>query len=240
MLITVVADKQHAHEAAACKCSILRHSPDATVLHFAPEFGPAEFSVNAKSWGAYCLAMKPIAMLTAMDTHPNEPFVYCVDSDLFFLQPPEAVPFGSDLDMLVTPGPGVTLASSQHPMVNSGFVGARNSARGRALLDWWQTRCKDCSTWMGPTSPEGYLERAMHELDGVGMCEHPGVNLARWNKQGEITLEEGVPYYKGVPIICFHCQAFDRRCENKTGGPISPDVVDVIYPLYERLLAETA
>lgn len=215
--------------------SIGRRCPDAIIRRVCPVPAPM---MQAESWGAYCLGRKPSAMLEALDSHPEEDIVYCADSDMFFLRSPEEVPFPESADLLVTPGPGVTLHSDQHPMVNSGFVGVRNTPRGRELLGWWHTRCQERCTWLGSTSPEGYLARALRELDGVKMCEHPGVNLARWNKLGPITVEDGMPCYGGRPIICFHCQAFDPRCDNKTGGPVSQDIVDTIYPLYEQLLTE--
>jgi len=135
-------------------------------------------------------------------------------------------------------------ADTSSGIFNAEFVSFANDETGRACVESWRENCID---WCygraedGKWSNQGYLEDWPDRYDDVRIIDHPGVGLARWNRETHSLSEDGGEVrVDGEPLIFYHFSNLQRLTQNVWKPPIL-DLTDIeqslIYePYLEALL----
>jgi hypothetical protein len=198
---------------------------------------------NNRHWCGYTQTCKTFIPSYVMEKYGEETLIY-VDSDMLFWN--IWTPVIRELENI-----SFLVTSREHPVTvqgrfNGGFFACKNDQNSAAFFDWWQAQCIEWCLWEpgpgGRFAEEGYLNIIYDEpnkFSGVGVCSHPGVNLARWNIKKHIIekIDDNIIVDEKYKLICFHYQSF-RFFPDKLEGPnISDDLIEMIYrPYYEKLL----
>jgi len=108
------------------------------------------------------------------------------------------------------------VASLHYGTFNLGFLGLKNDASARMVVDWWADRlerwCHDRLD-IGVFVDQKWFNLAPCYFEGVGILRHPGMNVASWNiSQRHIDiLGSGDITVNGEPLGFYHF--------TKIGGP---------------------
>ncbi|MCC7165189.1 MAG: glycosyltransferase family 4 protein [Anaerolineae bacterium] len=96
---------------------------------------------------------------------------------------------------------------------NSGFVGVKYDAAGRAFVSWWRNRLYDGSrveVARGLFVDQSWLDLAPGMFEGVHILRDPGCNIAYWNLYSRrIEFRDGGVCVNGEPGYFFHFSGFD-------------------------------
>lgn len=175
-----------------------------------------------------------------------------LDADLFFFDDPQLV-----VDALGTDSVGiiehrypasVEKKLAKYGRFNVGWVGFRDDANGRAVLDWYASSCLEwCSDTPadGKYADQGYLNW-FPDFDGVRILENPGFNLAPWNTRRHRIVAHphlNLPVsVDGSDLVFFHVHGL-RRVGNRYvtaqlvyGAPASDGLMKSVYVPYVRAL----
>lgn len=225
--------------ALALQRSIAAHTPNATFAFFciddaaatllrdlAPSkawiVAPAEFetarllAVKPRlKLNEYCWTCKPFALHHALDRDAGIDWAVWLDADMFTFgdldSPLRALP---DANVALTPHSFTPEFAAYEPEVgryNAGYVAFRNSADGRAALEWWTQRClEECSA--KPVNDTYADQKYLNELPtlfpAVAELSSLAMNAAPWNILGKTVGHDGTgPTMSGVPLLLYHYQA---------------------------------
>jgi hypothetical protein len=166
----------------------------------------------------YYFTCTPGWMLHVSEREPAAAWITYLDGDLYFFGSPD--PIYSELEgaaAAIVPHrfTAKLLGLRRYGTYNVGWVGARNDARGVAILKWWRERCIEwCFDYAdgGRFADQGYLDQFPIRFTDVAIVDHPGANLAPWNIGGyDITFRDNQVLVDGrSPLIFFHFQGMRR------------------------------
>lgn len=219
----------------------LEREPFASVLRI-PDLGIEEWRSWAFGHGVVelCTAAKPFAFRELMQRHRAERFFY-FDPDLVFFSRCDAL-FDRLQDASILLTPHVTrpdedpeavmdneISSMAHGIYNLGFLGLRDDARGRGLVDWWCRRlrhfCHD-DIPRGLFTDQRWMDFAPAFFDGCEVVRDPEFNVATWNystRRLSGSLRDGF-LVDGRPLGFHHYTGFDsganRRMLEKYAGDV--------------------
>jgi lipopolysaccharide biosynthesis glycosyltransferase len=134
------------------------------------------------------------------------------------------------------------IVSLRHGVYNLGFLGARLTAQGRRIIDWWANRLIDyCYDEVGSGlfTDQKWMDLAPALFDDVGIVRDPEYNVATWNlthRQATGRVPDNV-LVNGKPLVFYHFSGFDRGAYLATlerYGKHSP----VLFELRDWYLAE--
>jgi hypothetical protein len=207
----------------------------------------------SRSTVEYYFTCSPAWMLYVADREAGAEWVTYLDSDLFFFDSPEAI-----YDELVSASVAIIphrytarIAKMQkHGIYNVGWVGARNDAEGRRVMDWWRGKCIEwCHDYVDGErfADQGYLNAFPTLSPRVRVIENVGANLAPWNIgnhriaqiDGRLMIDEK------TPLIFFHFQGLKKdlgffvfNSHRLYRAPFSTEVRQHIYkPYVDELLS---
>lgn len=166
-----------------------------------------------RSRAEYIFTMTPHLIRYAIDhfAAPDEIVAY-LDADLFFFQSGQAV-----ATALGTGSVGIIphrypkrleAKLAKYGTYNVGWLGFRNDARGRSVLDWYSTATIDWCADVpenGRYADQGYLDE-FHRFAGVRVLDSAGFNLAPWNAaRHELSVgSHGELLADREPLVFFH------------------------------------
>lgn len=202
----------------------------------------------------YFFTCSPVLPACVFDREPSADVVTYLDSDLWFLHPPDA--------LFEELGDGST-AIIEHDFTpdqrhrekfgrfNVGWIGFRRTRDGLACLDWWRERCLEwCHDRVddGRFADQGYLDEWPRRFAGVRILKHPGANLAPWNIRGREVRWKGDAWtVNGRPLIFFHFHGFREVRQglydtalSYYGAAGSRDLTEHLFRPYLRELTEAA
>lgn len=204
----------------------------------------------------YYFTCTPLIIRYVMNklSSPGAVAIY-LDADLYFFDNPDIVvdALGNDSVGIIEhryPA-SVEKKLAKYGRFNVGWVGFRDDAQGRAVLDWYAARCLEwCSDTPtdGKYADQGYLNW-FPNFDGVRILDDPGFNLAPWNtRRHKIELwcnaTEGI-VVDGSPLVFFHVHGLRRvgshyvTAQLVYGAPASYDLMRGVYgPYVEALEAQ--
>ncbi len=162
----------------------------------------------------YCWTCTPYVIAHVLDRLGEDVCVY-IDADLYFYEDPVALL--EELDghsVLITPhwyAPRYNVAE-KFGVYCVQFVAFRNTAAGRATLEWWRAACRD---WCynrredGKFGDQKYLDDWPERFEGVRVLSHRGGGVAPWNvQQYSIEAADGqlaIAFEaKSYPIVFYH------------------------------------
>jgi hypothetical protein len=175
-----------------------------------------------------------------------------LDADLFFFDDPEAVveALGDDSVGIIEHRYPASIEKklAKYGRFNVGWVGFRDDARGRVVLDWYAASCLDwCSDTPadGKYADQGYLNW-FPDFDGVRVLDNPGFNLAPWNtRRHRIELSSDSSksvVVDGQGLVFFHVHGLRRvgshyvTAQLVYGAQASSDLMRGIYVPYVEAL----
>lgn len=110
------------------------------------------------------------------------------------------------------------IASLKHGVFNLGFLGVRNDAAGRAVIDWWSERlrlfCYDDIPG-GLFTDQRWMDLAPCFFDDIKVIRDPGFNVATWNLSRRVvsgSREQGIRV-NDVPLGFYHFSGFDSGAQ---------------------------
>lgn len=216
-------------------------------------FDPQLKSVEpSRSRVEYYFTCSPCLPRYLMEVEGVEEITY-LDSDLCFFSSPEQV-FDElgDGSVAIVPHRFSACAARSHAKFgryNVGWLTFRNSADGRACLEWWRAMCIDwCYDRAEETryADQKYLDYFEERFAGVCSIANPGANLAPWNAAGcKVTYDVTGVRVDGHPLVFFHFQGL-RRVALGTydsnlagyGARMTPALRHGVFEPYLRLLRE--
>lgn len=198
----------------------------------------------------YCWTCKPVVLRHALDQDSALDWAVWLDADMFVFGDLDGAFTGlGDANVAVTPHAFSLPEFKQHePVVgkfNAGCVGFRNSAQGRAALDWWLARCLEGCPAVpvdGRYADQKYLDEIPLRFTGAAAL-HAGVNAAPWNIFGRaLESREGRVFIAEQPLLLYHFQGlrvirrwlFDLYAALR---PLPPTARRLIYRPYTAALA---
>ena len=97
---------------------------------------------------------------------------------------------------------------------NAGYIGVRNTAQGRAALDWLAAMTEKHAfnrPREGMCGDQRWLDLAPALFPGLTICRHPGANVGYWNlHERPLSRDaEGRPQAAGEPLMFFHFSGYD-------------------------------
>lgn len=159
----------------------------------------------------YYFTCTPALVRTVLDTVGEGESVTYVDGDLFFFGSPAALHAALAAGAVsITPHRFTARLKplERFGLYNVGWLGARNTAAGRAVIDWWRARCIE---WCYDQLSEGrfgdqkYLDSFTTLFPGVVVLDQPGCNLAPWNlARGQLGAQGNRLTVAGSPLVFFH------------------------------------
>ncbi|MET4801618.1 hypothetical protein [Bradyrhizobium sp. LB11.1] len=185
-------------------------------------------------------------MLYVLKKEPNAEWITYLDGDLYFYQSPEVV-FDELKDASVA-----IIAHRYAPNLkqrrsfgtyNVGWVGMRNDPDGRAVVQWWRTKCIEwCYDHVDGSryADQGYLDSFSALSPRVKSVDNIGANLAPWNIANyRIDFRGGRVMVDQTPLVFFHFQGlrtagrwFIFNSHRVFGAPLSRVTRNHIYRLY--------
>jgi hypothetical protein len=159
----------------------------------------------------YYFTCTPKLPLYVLDRNPHLERVFYVDADFYFFSPAQAMieEMGAGSIYIVEHRfPEALRSLEQFGRFNVGVLGFRNDIEGRRCLAQWR---EQCNTWCydrledGKFADQKYLDQWPNDFQGVVISQHPGINVAPWNKS-RFTLDcrGHRPHVDGQPVVCFH------------------------------------
>lgn len=191
-------------------------------------------------------------MLYVLEREPRAEWITYLDGDLYFYQSPEVV-FDELKDASIA-----IIAHRYAPNLerrrsfgtyNVGWVGMRNDLDGRAVVQWWRTKCIEwCYDYVDGDryADQGYLDSFSTLSPRVKSIENIGANLAPWNIANyRIDFRGDMVMVDQKPLIFFHFQGlrtagrwFMFNSHRVFGAPFSHVTRNYIYrPYVSDLLA---
>jgi hypothetical protein len=170
-----------------------------------------QLAKTTRSIVEYYFTCTPSLPLYILRRNPDLERVFYVDADIYF--------FSSISAILEEMGRGsVYIVKHRFPrelrwlerwgQYNVGILGFSNDAAGLRCLESWRSQCL---AWCydrfedGKFADQKYLDAWPESQAGVVVSEHPGVNLAPWNKTCyRLETIHGVPHVAGRPVVCYH------------------------------------
>jgi hypothetical protein len=183
-----------------------------------------------------------------LDRHPDIGRILYIDADFAFFSSADSVldEWGDGSVYLVGHRYPESLRDlERHGKFNVGILGFRNDAEGRRCLEDWRRRC---NAWCydriedGKYADQKYLDAWPNSFRGVVVSQHPGVNVAPWNRTlyrlGE---RDEVPYVDGHPLVCYHFHGLKlyrfglvEPQPAHFGGKLDTDWIRLVYAPYLR------
>jgi hypothetical protein len=220
------------------------------------EFEAADAEVAAtrpqRSTIEYYFTLTPAWMLFVLDREADADWVTYLDGDLYFYVSPEPI-YGELQSASVAIIPHRYTAKNiwlkKFGTYNVGWVGVRNDADGRRVIEWWRQKCIEwCHDYVDGDrfADQGYLDAFGGLSPRVKVIENIGANLAPWNiGHYRIGLADGAVRVDDQPLIFFHFQGLrkDLRCfffnrHRQYRAPFSAETRRYIYkPHVNELLA---
>lgn len=170
---------------------------------------------TGRSRAEYIFTLGPTFLREVLRTQtgPGDVLVY-LDADLYFFDSP-----GVAIEHMGAASVGIiehrypkkiAAKLEKYGRFNVGWVGFRNDASGRTVLDWWAQSCLewcyDTPLADGRYADQGYLND-FPKFDGVKVLESPGFNLAPWNTDSHhLEATENGLRVDGDPLTFFHFQ----------------------------------
>jgi hypothetical protein len=207
----------------------------------------------SRSTVEYYFTCSPAWMLFVLDREQDAEWVTYLDSDLLFFDSPEPIydELSSAAVAIIPHRYTARIAKMRkHGIYNVGWVGVRNDAEGRRVIDWWRRKCIEwCHDYVDGDrfADQGYLNAFPALSQRVKVIENVGANLAPWNiGNHRIALIGGrVMIDENIPLIFFHFQGVkkDLGCfvfnsHRLYRAPFSADVRHHLYkPYVDELLS---
>lgn len=94
---------------------------------------------------------------------------------------------------------------------NLGFLGVSDTSTTRAMLGWWQRRCKDrclAQPRVGLFVDQKWFDLVPSLFEDVVTIREPGCNAAYWNLQERSVTLQPSPRVNGQPLRFFHFSGF--------------------------------
>jgi hypothetical protein len=208
-----------------------------------------------RGWREYFWTCTPATIRYVINRFGEAACTY-VDADTYFFSSP--APLHEELDgydaMLTEHRFSPTCDSTATSGVyNVQFMPFRNTARGRAALEWWYTAClQSCelNPAEGKCGDQKYLDDWPTRFHGIRILQHLGGGVAPWNVQqykfaardGRLVGEELVTGTRfDLVFYHFHGLKLTQRGHvhlTNPGYPLAPEVVALIYRPYIRKVLE--
>lgn len=138
-----------------------------------------------------------------------EDLTHYLDQNAAILTPHQIEP-DSDYDSIADN----EIASLKHGVFNLGFLGVRNDASGRAVIDWWAERlrlfCFD-DIPSGLFTDQRWMDLAPCFFDDIKVIRDPGFNVATWNLSRRIVTSshEQEIRINDAPLGFYHFSGLD-------------------------------
>ena len=192
----------------------------------------------------YYFTCTPSVTLFVMRQNPDIEILFYVDSDMYFM--------GSVCEMLDDMGDAsVYIVEHRFPpeldsqliygRFNVGVLGFRNNPDGIHCLSHWRQQCIEwCFDRLEGNrfGDQKYLDQWPSSMRGLRIAQHPGVNVAPWNRmtyQLSIHHESGQMRISDRSLICFHFQGL-RFYSNRIVEPLAVDYGCPMDNLWFRLV----
>ena len=166
---------------------------------------------------------------------PLDPLVDMLDSYSVLLTPHMDKPAHSDAEILYS-----EMSVLAHGVYNLGFLGARNDANGRAVIDFWKHRLTRYSLKehaRGLWTDQKWFNLVPVYFDGVHVLRHQGCNVASGNISGRPVTEREGRYFAGEDeLLFFHFSGYDRGVPKRmfeVFRQFNP-VLEELFALYQR------
>lgn len=171
-----------------------------------------------RTWAAYTQTCKVFLPVFIMDKYKEDSLLY-TDSDFLFFSHWQPIEKELTAHSFLATSREKNTPQGRY---NGGCFACRDTKWSRAFFSWWQDRVIEWCEWKyGPDAekPTGYRrfteEGYLNIIDDdptafpyIGVCQHPGLNLAHWNA-GKHKIEEKhntILIDNKHPLICFHYQ----------------------------------
>ncbi len=195
--------------------------PDLVVVPLA-EFEAADPEVAATRAGRstieYYFTLTPAWMLFVLGRETAAEWVTYLDGDLYFFASPESIygELSESVSAIIPHRYAADISRLQRfGTYNVGWVGARNTPDGLAVVRWWRERCIEwCHDYVDGErfADQGYLNSFPRLFTGVKAIENVGANLAPWNignyrigvRDGEVRIDDA------APLLFFHFQGLRK------------------------------
>ena len=204
---------------------------------------------SIRPYGEFCWTLKPVAQRYLLDIFPYSEWVIYVDADMMCFGNPDFCLPSINYHYSITPH----RFHKDHAMFedavgkyNAGYVAARNSLNGKAIIDYWMEKCiESCSA--NPSEniygDQKYLNQFSNQVDGIYICDARGVNAAPWNIMNyQLIIYKNKVQIDGDQLLLYHFQGF-RVFENGiaslyTGKWIIPNniIINIYTPYIEALM----
>lgn len=171
-----------------------------------------------------------------------------LDADLYFFDNPLTVvdALGDDSVGIIEHRypTSVEKKLAKYGRFNVGWVGFRDDAHGRAVLDWYAASCLEwCSDTPqgGKYADQGYLNW-FPDFAGVRILTQPGFNVAPWNTRRHHIESASRVLVDGEPLIFFHVHGLRRvgshyvTAQLVYGAPASRALMRGVYEPYVSAL----
>jgi hypothetical protein len=173
-----------------------------------------------------------------------------LDADLFFFDTPNIVAdaLGDDSVGIIEHRYPTRVASrlAKYGRFNVGWVGFRDDAAGRFVLNWYADRtiewCSDKPA-DGKYADQGYLD-SFPDFEGVRILTSAGFNLAPWNtRRHDLSRSGDGVLADGQPLVFFHFHGLRKVGSSFAtsqliyGSPLGKILRDAIYQPYVDTLS---
>lgn len=168
-----------------------------------------------RAYGEFCWTCKPIAQRYLLENYPKSNWVIYVDADMMCFGNPDLGLPSDEFHYSLTPHRFHVDHASYEQSVgvfNGGYVAARNSSNGKAVIDYWATKClESCSA--SPTDfvygDQKYLNYFSDNVAGCHISEAKGINAAPWNIMNyKVSARDDGVLLDDDELILYHFQGF--------------------------------
>jgi hypothetical protein len=184
-----------------------------------PRFKQLAFALPATG---LCCALKPAAVLHALQETGADSAVYLDNDIAVYRDPVEMRATLEDHSMVLTPHITSPLPSGampdlvavqQYGVWNAGMFGARADAEARTFLEWWSGFMADPRRLSGHHGwDQQWLEFAPAMVEDVKILRDPTYNVAVWNLPSrQLARNESGWTVDGRPLTTFHFSWFDEK-----------------------------
>jgi glycosyltransferase involved in cell wall biosynthesis len=170
-------------------------------------------------------AVKPFALRWLLETQEGIEKIAYIDPDIMVMSPLEEVWGGlDDYSVTITPHMREPFNDGHSPSelnilqsgtYNLGFIGLKNDAEGRKLLDWWSERLYlNCVVDIsrGLFTDQKWIDLVPGYFPNTKIIHNPAYNIAYWNlHERELRLEDGNYYVEDDTLRFFHFSGYDPR-----------------------------
>lgn len=180
---------------------------------------------NTRPRVQYYFTMTPILPLYLLEEVGMDRISY-FGSDLYFYSSPGLlVEMMNDASVVVHTHRHDSGYDAKGGRFNADFVSFKNSPIGIECLETWRENCLEwCYGRLedGKWSCQGYLRWWPEMYDDLKIIDHPGVGLARWNRnRHSLTLEGNEVRVDGEPLIFYHFSNLQRMSFRLWKPPIT-------------------